>query len=35
MVLAAGESVFFTGSLSAFEAIEISASATLNISYYG
>ena len=35
MVLAAGESVFFTGSLSAFKAIEISASAKLNISYYG
>ena len=35
MVLAAGESLFFTGTLSAFKAIEISASATLNISYYG
>ena len=35
MVLAAGESVFFTGSLSAFKAIEITASAKLNISYYG
>lgn len=35
MVLAAGESLFFTGSLSAFRAIEITASAKLNISYYG
>jgi hypothetical protein len=35
MVLAAGETVFFTGSLSAFRAIEVSASAKLNISYYG
>jgi hypothetical protein len=35
MVLAAGESVFFTGVLAAFEAIEIAASAKLNISYYG
>jgi hypothetical protein len=35
MVLAAGESLFFTGSLSAFRAIEVSASAKLNISYYG
>ena len=35
MVLAAGESVFFTGSLSAFKAIEITASAKLSISYYG
>lgn len=35
MVLAAGESLFFTGALSAFRAIEITASAKLNISYYG
>jgi hypothetical protein len=35
MVLAAGETMFFTGSLSAFRAIEVSASAKLNISYYG
>ena len=35
MVLSAGESMFFTGSLSAFRAIEITASAKLNISYYG
>jgi hypothetical protein len=35
MVLAAGETVFFTGSLSAFKAIEVAASAKLNISYYG
>lgn len=35
MVLAAGTSVFFTGSLSAFRAIETAASAKLNISYYG
>ena len=35
MVLAAGESLFFTGDLSAFKAIEITASAKLNISYYG
>lgn len=35
MLLAAGESVFFTGSLSAFRAIEVSASAKLNVSYYG
>lgn len=35
MVLSAGESMFFTGSLAAFKAIEITASAKLNISYYG
>ena len=35
MVLAAGESLFFTGSLSGFRAIEVAASAKLNISYYG
>jgi hypothetical protein len=35
MVIAAGETVFFTGSLSGFRAIEVSASAKLNISYYG
>lgn len=35
MVLSAGESMFFTGSLVAFRAIEITASAKLNISYYG
>lgn len=35
MVLSAGESLFFTGSLAAFKAIEITASAKLNISYYG
>ena len=35
MVLSAGESVFFTGSLSTFKAIEVAASAKLNISYYG
>lgn len=35
MLLSAGESVFFTGSLSGFKAIEVSASAILNISYYG
>jgi len=34
-VLAAGESLFFTGSLSGFKAIEVAASAKLNISYYG
>lgn len=35
MILPAGTSVFFTGSLSAFRAIETAASAKLNISYYG
>ena len=35
MVLSAGESLFFTGSLSAFKAIETTASAKLNVSYYG
>lgn len=35
MLIAAGESVFFTGSLAAFRAIEVTASAKLNISYYG
>lgn len=35
MVLNAGESLYFTGSLAGFKAIEVSASAKLNISYYG
>jgi hypothetical protein len=35
MPVAAGENIFFTGSLSGFKAIEVSASAKLNISYYG
>jgi hypothetical protein len=35
MVLSAGETMFFTGSLSGFKAIEVSASAKLNISCYG
>lgn len=35
MIIPAGTSVFFTGSLSAFRAIETAASAKLNISYYG
>lgn len=35
IVLAAGESLFYTGSLSALRAIETAASAKLNISYYG
>lgn len=35
MVLAAGASITFTGSLSAFEAIEASAGAELNVTYYG
>jgi len=35
MPVAAGETIFFTGSLSGFSAIEVAASAKLNISYYG
>jgi hypothetical protein len=35
MVLSAGESLFFTGDLAGFSAIEVAASAKLNISYYG
>jgi hypothetical protein len=35
MPIAAGESIFFTGSLSAFKAIEQTASAKLNVNYYG
>jgi hypothetical protein len=35
MALAAGETFFFTGSLSAFRAIETAASGKLNVSYYG
>ena len=35
MVLAAGETIFFTGSMSAFRAIAVAASAKLNVSYYG
>lgn len=35
MPIAAGESIFFTGSLSAFRAIEQTASAKLNVNYYG
>lgn len=35
MVLAAGESVFYTGNLATFKAIEVTASAKLNVSYYG
>ena len=35
MIIAAGESLFFTGSLSAFRGVETTASAKLNVSYYG
>lgn len=35
MILASGESLFFTGTLSTFRAIEIAASAKLNVTYYG
>jgi len=35
MVLSAGESIFFTGDLAGFSAIEVAASAKLNVSYYG
>jgi hypothetical protein len=35
MILSAGESLYFTGSLATFKAIEVTASAKINISYYG
>lgn len=35
MVLAAGETLAYTGQLAAIKLIETTASATLNISYYG
>lgn len=35
MIIPAGTSLFFTGSLSAFRVIETAASAKLNVSYYG
>lgn len=35
MVLDAGSDLFYTGSLAAFRAIQTTASAKLNVSYYG
>ena len=35
MILAAGDTIFFTGNLSNFKVIEITNSAKINILYYG